>query len=257
MANIGSRFEQYISCLVLHLALIDASLGTSHAKRNFQREVDAKFTIYNANEGEMPPPIGSPDPPSRANGRPTPSFDGAIISGSQSSVYDDRPWIQTLSRWVEGAITDGLPILGVCWGHQLLAQILGGTVKGGPYELGYVEVEQEHDDPIWAGIPNPFTVFATHSDHVVETPPDATVLASNSTGLQAFKQDHVYAVQFHPEYDLQTAKAMIHSKDLPEHQIQAALDTCTDDNVQAAQHASQIFDNFLEHAVEASSAVEL
>lgn len=239
----------------MHLALIDASLGTPHASRNFQREVDATLTIYNANEGEIPPPIGDPEPIDTDEG-PIQSFDGVIISGSQSSVYDDyRPWIQTLSRWTEGAIADGLPILGVCWGHQLLAQILGGTVRGGSYELGYVEVNQEKSDPLWDGIPDPFTVFATHSDHVVEMPPDGTLLASNGTGVQAFRYHQVYAVQFHPEYDVRTAKAMIDSKDtLPPEERQAALDTCTDANVEAATDAKRIFDNFLDH-VERTSAV--
>ncbi|MFB6279304.1 MAG: type 1 glutamine amidotransferase [Salinibacter sp.] len=231
----------------MHLALIDASLGTPHAKRNFQREVDATLTIYDANEGDMPPPIGSPAPIQTEAG-PVQSFDGAIISGSQSSVYDDhRPWIRTLSRWTEGAIADGLPILGVCWGHQLLAQILGGTVRGGSYELGYVEVDQEEDDPIWEGLSNPFTAFATHSDHVVTMPPDARLLASNETGVQAFRYDQVYATQFHPEYDLQTATSMIHSKDLSDRALQRALDTCTEANVEAARPTRQIFDNFLVH----------
>lgn len=238
----------------MHLALIDASLGTPHAKRNFQREVDAQLTIYDANEGEIPPALGDPEP-IRTDDGPIPSFDGIIISGSQSSVYDnDRPWIQTLSRWVEGAIADGLPILGVCWGHQLLAQVLGGTVRGGPYELGYVEVAQEADDPIWNGIPNPFTAFATHSDHVVALPDDATLLASNETGVQAFRYDHLYAVQFHPEYDLQTAEAMIASKDtLSQSDKEAAQLTCTEENVEAARAVKQLFDNFLDH-VEQTSA---
>jgi GMP synthase (glutamine-hydrolysing) len=230
----------------MHIALIDASLGTPHAQRNFTREVDADLTVYNANEGEIPPPIEDPTSAEAANGA-RPSFDGVIISGSQSSVYDDRPWIRDLSRWVEGALAHEMPILGVCWGHQLLAQVLGGTVKGGSYELGYVQVEQEEPDPIWEGLPNPFTVFATHSDHVVALPPGATLLASNETGVQAFRRGSAYAVQFHPEYDLRTAKAMIDSKDLPDDDVQAALDTCTDENVAAAQPAKQIFDNFREH----------
>ncbi|PSQ96075.1 MAG: GMP synthase [Bacteroidetes bacterium SW_7_64_58] len=231
----------------MHLALIDASLGTPHAQRNFQREVDASLTVYNTNEGKMPPPLGDPAP-IQTDAGPIQSFDGVIISGSQSSVYDDhRSWIQKLSRWTEGAIADGLPILGVCWGHQLLAQILGGTVRGGSYELGYVEVNQEADDPIWNGLSDPFTAFATHSDHVVEMPPDARLLASNATGVQAFRREQVYAVQFHPEYDLQTAEAMIHSKDLSDRALQRALDTCTEVNVEAARPATQIFDNFLEH----------
>jgi GMP synthase (glutamine-hydrolysing) len=233
----------------MHIALIDASLGTPHAQRNFEREVDADLTVYNANEGVMPPPIGDPAPIPTDQG-PIQSFDGVIISGSQSSVYDDhRPWIEELSRWVEGAIADDLPILGVCWGHQLLAQILGGTVRGGSYELGYVSVNQEGEDPIWNGLPDPFTVFATHSDHVVEMPSDAQLLASNETGVQAFRHEQIYATQFHPEYDLKTAKAMIHSKNLSDHTIQQALDTCTTANVEAAQPAKKIFDNFLGHVV--------
>lgn len=231
----------------MDIALIDASLGTPHAKRNFQREVDAALTTYEANEGEMPPPIGDPTP-IQTDDSTIQSFDGVIISGSQSSVYDDhRPWIQTLSRWVEGALADDLPILGVCWGHQLLAQILGGTVRGGSYELGYVEVNQERNDPIWEGLSDPFTVFATHSDHVVKMPSDARLLASNETGVQAFRYEQVYAVQFHPEYDRQTAESMIHSKELSDQAIQRALDTCTEANVEAARPATQIFDNFLEH----------
>jgi GMP synthase (glutamine-hydrolysing) len=82
---------------------------------------------------------------------------------------------------------------------------------------------------------------------VVALPPDATLLASNETGVQAFRRGSAYAVQFHPEYDLRTAKAMINSKDLPESDIQAALDTCTEANVAAAQPPKQIFDNFLRH----------
>jgi GMP synthase (glutamine-hydrolysing) len=238
----------------MHLALVDASLGTPHAKRNFRREVDADLTIYDANEGEMPPPIGDASA-ARADGDALPAFDGVIISGSQSSVYDnDRPWIRELSRWVEGALADRLPILGVCWGHQLLAQVLGGTVKGGSYELGYVQVRQEAEDPIWDGIPHPFTAFASHSDHVVELPTDATLLASNDTGVQAFRHGPVYAVQFHPEYDRRTGRAMIDSKTtLSADERQAAHDTCTDANVQAAQPAKQIFPNFLDHVRRAAA----
>ncbi|PSQ95908.1 MAG: GMP synthase [Bacteroidetes bacterium SW_9_63_38] len=237
----------------MHLALIDASLGTPHAKRNFPRDVKASLTIYDANEGEIPPPIGATGPVRTEDG-PIPSFDGVLISGSQSSVYDkEREWIEPLSRWVEGAIADGLPILGVCWGHQLLAQVLGGTVKGGSYELGYVQITQEVEDPIWDGLPSPFTAFASHSDHVVGLPTGATLLASNETGVQAFRHDQVYAVQFHPEYDLQTAEAMINSKTtLSQDALHAAHSTCTDENVAAADSAKQIFDNFLDH-VERSS----
>ncbi|NBC85017.1 MAG: type 1 glutamine amidotransferase [Bacteroidetes bacterium] len=230
---------------MLHIALLDASLGTPHAKRNFQREIDATLTVFDVNKGELPPPINS-DNVLRQTGISDP-FDAAVISGSQSSVYHDEAWIARLSTWVRSAIASGLPIFGVCWGHQLLAEVLGGRVEGGAYELGYTEVEQFHSDPFFEGVENPCTVFATHSDHVVEMPPEATVLARNEASIQSFRHENVFTTQFHPEYDLRTAKAMIESKDLPATDIQQALATCTAENVRKAQDVKRVFDNFLSY----------
>jgi len=228
---------------MLHYALLDASLGTEHAKRNFERETDATLSIFEVNEGQIPPPVAGSETASGESGMTAP-FDAVIISGSQSSVYHDEDWIAELATWVRSAIAADLPILGICWGHQLLAEILGGRVEGGDYELGYVEVEIVEDDPIFDEIGSPFTVFATHSDHVVEMPPDATVIAENDVGVQAFRHETIYACQFHPEYDLRTAEAMIQSKDLPMRDIQQALDTCTAENVRKAQQAKTLFRNF-------------
>ena len=232
---------------MLHYALLDASLGTDHAKRNFERETDATLSVFEVNRGELPPPLADADTVQGEAGVAAP-FDAVIISGSQSSVYHDEDWIAELATWVRSAIAADLPILGVCWGHQLLAEVLGGTVEGGNYELGYITVDHVPvdgaSDPILDGIPDPFTVFATHSDHVVEMPPDATVIAENDVGVQAFRQDTIYATQFHPEYDLRTAEDMIHSKDLPMRDIQQALDTCTTENVRTSQATKQIFANF-------------
>jgi GMP synthase (glutamine-hydrolysing) len=152
-----------------------------------------------------------------------------------------------LATWVRSAIDAGLPVLGVCWGHQLLAEILGGTVEDrGAYELGYVEVEQVQDDPLFEDVPNPFVAFATHSDEVMSLPDDVTVLARNADGIQAFRKDRVYGVQFHPEYDMRTAEDMIQRKDISMHAMQAALDSVQPENIEAAQDAKQIFDNFLD-----------
>jgi len=244
----------------MHVALIDASLGTPHARRNFTREFEDTLgdtvTVFEANEGELPPPASAP--PSvqddtdvggaAANADddivPIFPFDAVVISGSQSSVYDELEWIEPLKAWTDGAIRADVPILGVCWGFQLLADVLGGSVQGAEYELGYVEVHPATDDPILSGLDDPFTAFATHSDYVTELPDDVTLLAENDAGPQAFRKGSVYATQFHPEYDLRTAEAMIRSKDLPMREIQRALDTCTPENVQAAQRTKQLFRNF-------------
>jgi GMP synthase (glutamine-hydrolysing) len=91
---------------------------------------------------------------------------------------------------------------------------------------------------------------------VVDLPSGATLLASNETGVQAFRHQNQYAVQFHPEYDRRTAHAMIDSKStLSDDEKKAALDTCTDANVRAAQPVKQIFDNFLAFVERASSPV--
>ena len=230
-----------------HLALIDASLGNTHAQRNFTREADAALTIFRASAGEIPQPIAPEDDAEPAEANVAPSYDGVIISGSQSSVYHDEPWMAELATWVRGAIAADLPVIGVCWGHQLLAEMLGGTVEDrGEYELGYVEIDQVEDDPLLDDISNPFVAFATHSDEVTALPDDVTMLARNEAGIQAFRKDRVYGVQFHPEYDMRTAEDMIQRKDISMRAMQAALDSVSTENIEAAQDTKQLFANFLD-----------
>ena len=227
-----------------HIALLDASLGDTHVQRNFARELPARLSVVRVSEGEAPAPWPSPDA-----ARSAWPYDAVIISGSQSSVYDDRPWIAPTERYVRRALAAEAPVLGVCWGHQLLAQALGGTVRNqGIYELGYVTVEQVAPDPIWQDVPHPFTVFATHSDAVVQLPNGATALARNGAGLQAFRHGTGVGVQFHPEYDRRCARDMIRRKSLPAAEKQAALDTLTDAHVQAARAPKRLLHNFVSQA---------
>jgi len=228
---------------MLHFALLDASLGTPHAKRNFPREINARLTVFDVNDGDLPTGFdGSNSPNARSSFKDR--YDAVVISGSQSSVYDDFDWIRHLSAWVREGINRKIPMLGVCWGHQLLAQVLGGRVEEGAYELGYTQVDLLEKDPFFDGVSSPTTVFATHSDHVVEMPPDATVLAQNEASVQSFRSGSVVTCQFHPEYDLETAKSMIRSKSLPADDIERAMATCTEANVQKARSVKRIFQNF-------------
>jgi GMP synthase (glutamine-hydrolysing) len=217
------------------LAVVDASLGETPAARNLRRELDADVTVYKVSEGEFPPSVSS------SSWR----FDGVVISGSQTAVYEDRDWIHRLTEWFRDIYRADVPVLGICWGHQFVAQALGGRVVDMmDYELGYESVSRVGSDPLFAGIPAEFVSFETHSDRVAEVPPGAATLARNGVGVQAFRIGTAYGIQFHPEYDRQTAVWVTESKDLPDERVAAVLDGITDDAVDAARVSTRVFDNF-------------
>lgn len=218
------------------ITLIDATLGNdTHAQRNFQREIDADLSIYKVSEGNFPPPESNAE------------HDAVIISGSQASVYEWRPWMKRLAHWTEDLIAVDKPVLGVCWGHQFLAEVLGGTVRDmGEYELGYHQFKLVENDPVFGDIDRRFTAFATHSDAVTELPAGATELATNATCNQAFRHENVVGVQFHPEYDLQSARYMIQVKDLSEERIESILADTTEMQYARAKPTKVLFDNFVE-----------
>jgi GMP synthase (glutamine-hydrolysing) len=213
------------------IALLDAS-DTESTRRNFRRELDADLVEYDPNEGDLPETF---------------AFDGVVVTGSRSSVYWDETWIPALTDWIADAADAGLPILGVCYGHQALAEALGGRVAGmDDYEIGYRTV-RHHGDELFAGIDERFTVFTTHSDTVAELPPGAELLAENDYGVHAFRKGHCWGVQFHPEYDLETAREIARSKDLSEERLERVLADANPDTYAAACEAKQLFDNFLAH----------
>ncbi|MBL7008686.1 MAG: glutamine amidotransferase [Planctomycetes bacterium] len=136
------------------------------------------------------------------------AFAGAVLTGSPAMVTDREPWMLELEDWLRGAIAGGLPMLGICFGHQLLASALGGVVGDHPagMELGTVEVRltpAAAADPLFGGLPAHFPVQATHLQTVLEAPPGAVVLARNDhEACHAVRfADRVWGVQFHPEID--------------------------------------------------------
>jgi GMP synthase (glutamine-hydrolysing) len=217
----------------LRLALLNAAHKAEETRRNFRRELDAELVEFHCPSGVVPPDY---------------RYDGFVVTGSKASVYWDEEWIGQLKTWVGGAVEAGLPGLGVCFGHQLLADVLGGRVEGmGEYEIGYRTVEQDGENLLLDGVSHDMTVFTTHSDHVVEKPPGATVFAKNDYGIHGFRRGPVFTVQFHPEYDTATARTVTEGKSgqLPAGQINEVLDGITADNYDSACEAKQLFDNFL------------
>jgi len=217
------------------LALLNAAHKAEATGRNFHRELDADLETFHCPSGEFPEDF---------------RYDGFVVTGSRASVYWDREWIGQLKTWVGDAVQAGVPGLGVCFGHQLLADVLGGRVEGmGEYEIGYRSVDQDGENRLLEGIEETMTVFTSHSDHVLEKPPGATVFARNEYGIHGFRKDHVFAVQFHPEYDMETARSVTRGKsgELPPQHIDAVLEGIHPENYEAACEAKRLFDNFLSY----------
>ena len=137
--------------------------------------------------------------PSETNPEKLRSARGLIISGGPHSVYDDAsPHVDPL------ALQAGTPVLGICYGQQLLAQAMGGSVrKGDKGEFGLAILDLiEHDSRLFAGVRDHQQIWMSHRD-VVEAPPAGfRLLASTSTCHTAAIEDperRMYGVQFHPE----------------------------------------------------------
>ncbi len=176
----------------------------------------------------------------------------AIVTGSPFAVHDRADWSEQTAAWLREAIDAGRPVLGVCYGHQLLAHALGGQSARNPNgrEIGTLEVEIVIDDPLFEGLPRPLTVFETHSDAVLELPPGARCLASTSnTPIQAMAiGDHVRSVQWHPEFDADILRGYLEAR---AGEIDAELGSGASERLRAeireAPGCARLLANFLEH----------
>jgi len=132
----------------------------------------------------------------------------AIVTGSAAMVSDREPWSETTAAWLHRAVTAGVPVLGICYGHQLLAHALGGTVGDNPrgLEVGTVAVERlaaGGNDLFGATMPTLFSANMSHRQSVLELPPGAIPLARSAREpCAAFAvAPRAWGVQFHPEFD--------------------------------------------------------
>jgi GMP synthase (glutamine-hydrolysing) len=125
-------------------------------------------------------------------------FSGLIFSGGPSSVYDPDAPICSRSM-----IDSGLPMLGLCYGHQLISHMLGGEVKKGEVqEFGRADLHPDGSHPLFAGVSPSSTVWMSHGDEVVKLPPGFRRIGStDDCELAAVADDsrRIYGVQFHPE----------------------------------------------------------
>lgn len=154
-----------------------------------------------------------------AAGEPLPpmaSICGALISGSAAMVTERLAWSERLAGWIRDAMDAELPLFGVCYGHQLMAHALGGSVGDlpGGREMGTQIIETcagADDDPLLAGLPPRFAVHNTHQQSVLEAPAGATVLARSARDPQQILRygAHAISTQLHPEFSVAVMRAYI------------------------------------------------
>ncbi len=142
------------------------------------------------------------------------SGDAWIITGSPRSVYDEEDWMLNLEVNIRDAAKRKRPVLGICFGHQLIAKTFSGKVEKNPngWELGSYTISlTEHGkySPLFKDMENELIVYESHQDIVTVLPDGAVELAFNKKGVQAFQLFDMYSVQFHPEFSWDVMKKYV------------------------------------------------
>lgn len=162
----------------------------------------AGVQVVNVMTGETLPPIDS--------------LAGVIITGSPAMVTDQTGWMRALAAWIAAVVEGDIPLLGVCFGHQILAQALGGGVDYHPEgrEIGTVAIDlTDHgrQDALLGYLPDTFNAHVTHAQTVIRMPANALRLAGNPYEFHhAFRVgDSAWGVQFHPEFTADIMQAYV------------------------------------------------
>ena len=146
------------------------------------------------------------------------TVDGFIITGSKSSAYDDKEWIRNLERLVQELHAKRKKMVGICFGHQVIARALGGTVeksdKGwgvGVNVYNVSELPVQGDDEVRGAGSGFLKLVASHQDQVTVLPPGARTVVSNDHCENAgfVIGDHVLTLQGHPEFSAEYSEAIM------------------------------------------------
>lgn len=143
--------------------------------------------------------------------------DGYLITGSKFSAYDDIPWIQKTKNLVNNLYQAKIPTIGICFGHQIIAEALGGKVeratdKGWGVGVHNWKVINKQN---WMGsnIPDSISMLASHQDQVVKLPEGAElIVSSNFCPIAGFLKDSILTLQGHPEFSKAYLTSLIESR---------------------------------------------
>lgn len=178
------------------------------------------------------------------------THDAVIVTGSNSHVSDRTGWMDATMETLTQQLHSGTPVLGVCFGHQLLADMLGGEVRTlSERKAGFTPIELTEtgrDSRLLSGIQETFSAFAWHRDIVADLPNGVDVLARNSAGVQAFQSTTLpaYGVQFHPEYTRTFITALLGAVRTPRIR-ERILSTCIAANEDSGVRSRLVYANFV------------
>lgn len=175
----------------------------------------ARFTWFDALKGELP---ASPE-----------TCDAYICTGSRYSAYDANDWIEALKDYVRRLQQSRKPFIGICFGHQILAQALGGEVKPAQqgWGVGIHEMRIVANEPWMQPVQEDCKLEYMHADQVERLPPDSVVLASAPHCPVAMFRvgETLLGIEGHPEFPASYVEALVRARieRIGESRAQAAL----------------------------------
>jgi GMP synthase-like glutamine amidotransferase len=193
-----------------------------------------KFTLYDAEQSHLPIHIDA--------------CDAYLITGSRHSVNDDLPWIGVLEELVVKLHAGDKKVIGICFGHQLVAKALGGKVckSATGWSVGMSQNQVIQEQPWMIPSCDQVNMLVSHQDQVLALPPKANILASNNTcPIFIMQIGQSLTIQGHPEFSKAYSQALMeHRKDvLGKQKFEQGLQSLALDNDDAL--ISQWVVNFL------------
>ena len=180
--------------------------------------------------------------------------DGWIVTGSPHGVYEEHSWIPPVSQLINDIYNANLPIFGVCFGHQLIAQALGGhvekSIKG--WDLGLHTYKIDNSASYMGNLSEELTLNICHQDQVLQLPENSTLYASSEFCENAgfYIKDKVLTMQAHPEFEVEFIEALLNARReviIPKEFTDPALKKLKEvpESVQSSQFAQTIRQFFL------------
>ena len=169
--------------------MFEVLLNEANKQQPVKDQVILKTTAYRANQGIFPSDIDN--------------YDAYIITGSKSGVYENLPWIVLLADFVSLLHQFKKPLIGICFGHQLIANVLGGKAgkASSGWEIGVKTTTLNAVGSSYFGA-NPFKLLYSHQDQVIEPAAGSVILASTPGCPIAMTvlDEHILTLQGHPEF---------------------------------------------------------